>query len=133
MSAIVRRRPFRGCFGGALLLLGVVLLLFVYGVIALSVWYLLAAIIAGAVLGLVLAYLAPVRGRQAPSPYGVMAPQPAGLGVAYPDLPPATPAPSPVPPVSAPSAPAAWLVDPADPAFLRYWDGRQWTEFRSPR
>ena len=30
------------------------------------------------------------------------------------------------------SAPANWYPDPHDPSHLRYWDGSQWTEHRSP-
>jgi hypothetical protein len=29
--------------------------------------------------------------------------------------------------------PADWYDDPHDPSQLRYWDGRQWTEHRSPK
>ncbi|MEI6624150.1 MAG: DUF2510 domain-containing protein, partial [Actinomycetes bacterium] len=144
MSATVKRRPLRGCFGGALFLLGVVLLLFVYGVVALNVWYLLAFTLAGAILGLGLAYLVPVRGRPVTSPYGVVmepysgALPPADAWNPYPDLPPAVPAsvPASVPPVpqvravQVSGAPPAWLVDPGDSAYLRYWDGSQWTGFR---
>jgi hypothetical protein len=124
-----------------------VLLLFVYGLVALNVWYLLAFMLAGAILGLGLAYLVPARGRPVASPYGVVmeayggAPPSADAWNPSADLPPAVPAPvqasvPPVPQVRAvlmSGAPAAWLVDPGDPAYLRYWDGSQWTDFRSPR
>ena len=30
------------------------------------------------------------------------------------------------------SAPPNWYPDPADPRFLRYWDGARWTEHTSP-
>jgi hypothetical protein len=29
--------------------------------------------------------------------------------------------------------PAGWHDDPQDPTQLRYWDGQQWTEHRSPK
>ena len=31
-----------------------------------------------------------------------------------------------------PQTPAGWYPDPQDPNTQRYWDGRQWTENRSP-
>lgn len=34
--------------------------------------------------------------------------------------------------MSAPIQPPAWHPDPQDPQMLRYWDGQQWTEHRSP-
>ncbi|MHA3701998.1 DUF2510 domain-containing protein [Jatrophihabitans sp. YIM 134969] len=32
-----------------------------------------------------------------------------------------------------PAPPAGWLLDPADPGLLRWWDGAAWTDFRRLR
>lgn len=37
------------------------------------------------------------------------------------------------PPPPPPSVPAGWMEDPEQPTMLRYWDGSQWTEDRSPK
>lgn len=59
-----KRRPFRGCFGAGFLGLGVTLLLFVYGVVALNIWYLFGIVIVTSLLGLLLAYVVPARTRR---------------------------------------------------------------------
>lgn len=64
MSRTVKRRPFRGLFGGLVLGFGVALLLIVYGILALNMWYLLGVVVAGALVGLLLAYVAPARTRR---------------------------------------------------------------------
>ena len=67
----VHRHPFRGLFAGLLLGLGVVLMVFVYGALPMTVLNLALFVIGGAVLGVVLAYVTPPRHRGAPPPaYG---------------------------------------------------------------
>lgn len=65
MNEKTRRRPVLGFFAGLLFGLGVALMLAVLGVIPMSLVWLGVAAGAGAVLGLVLAYLAPARAPQA--------------------------------------------------------------------
>lgn len=57
----VTRHPVRGAFAGLLLGLGVVLMLFVYGVLLISVVTLAVFALAGAVLGWALARFTPPR------------------------------------------------------------------------
>lgn len=61
MAKTVKRRPFLGFFGGGFLGLGLILVLVVYGIIALNVFYILLVPFVCALLGLGLAYIAPVR------------------------------------------------------------------------
>jgi hypothetical protein len=58
-----KRHPVMGFFAGLLLGLGLVLLLFVFGVLPMTVVWLAVFALGLAVLGVVLAYVAPVRGR----------------------------------------------------------------------
>ena len=57
-----RRHPVMGFFAGLLLGLGVALLLFVFGVVPMTVMWLAILALGVAVLGVVLAYVAPARG-----------------------------------------------------------------------
>lgn len=29
--------------------------------------------------------------------------------------------------------PAGWMIDPEQPGMLRFWNGEEWTEHRTPR
>ncbi|MCV2395734.1 hypothetical protein OEB99_15570 [Actinotalea sp. M2MS4P-6] len=64
MTTDVRRRPVLGFFAGLFLGLGVGLVLIVLGVVPATIAWLAAPPIAGMVLGVLLAYVAPVRGRK---------------------------------------------------------------------
>jgi len=57
-----KRHPVRGFVAGLLLGLGVALLLFVLGVLPMTIAWLGIITLVGIVLGIVLAYVAPVRG-----------------------------------------------------------------------
>jgi hypothetical protein len=57
-----KRHPVRGFFAGLFLGLGAALLLFVLGVLPMTVAWLGIITLVGIVLGIVLAYVAPVRG-----------------------------------------------------------------------
>ncbi len=63
MAAKVRRHPVLGFFAGLLLGIGIALLLFVFGVTPVTLQMLGIIAGAGAVLGIVAAYVAPVRGK----------------------------------------------------------------------
>jgi hypothetical protein len=56
-----KRHPVRGFFAGLFLGLGVALLLFVLGVLPMTIAWLGIITLVGIVLGIVLAYVAPVR------------------------------------------------------------------------
>jgi hypothetical protein len=58
-----KRHPVMGFFAGLFLGLGVVMLLFVFGILPMTVTWLAVFTIGLAVLGVVLAYVAPARGR----------------------------------------------------------------------
>jgi multisubunit Na+/H+ antiporter MnhB subunit len=63
MTAKAHRHPILGFFAGLFFGFGLALILFVFGVLPVTVMW-LAILTAGmAVLGVVLAYVAPVRGR----------------------------------------------------------------------
>lgn len=62
MSTQVRRRPVLGFFAGLLFGLGLALVLIVLGAVPTTWVWLAAPAIAGMVLGVVMAYVAPVRG-----------------------------------------------------------------------
>ncbi|MEZ5118160.1 MAG: hypothetical protein R2737_18030 [Candidatus Nanopelagicales bacterium] len=64
--AKVRRHPVLGFFAGLLLGLGVILMLFVYGLVPMTWIWLVVGAVAGAAVGVVLAYLAPARHRAPP-------------------------------------------------------------------
>lgn len=57
-----RRHPVLGFFAGLFLGLGIALLLFVFGVLPMTVMWLVILTLGVAVLGVVLAYVAPARG-----------------------------------------------------------------------
>jgi hypothetical protein len=57
-----KRHPVRGFFAGLFLGLGVALLLFVLGVLPMTLAWLGIVTLVGVVVGIVLAYVAPVRG-----------------------------------------------------------------------
>jgi len=57
-----RRHPALGFFAGLFLGIGIALLLFVFGVIPMTVMWLAILTLGFAVLGVVLAYVAPARG-----------------------------------------------------------------------
>jgi hypothetical protein len=61
----VRRHPVLGFFSGLFLGLGLVLTLFVFGVLPMTVLWLAVFALGLAVLGVVLAYVLPGRGRTA--------------------------------------------------------------------
>jgi hypothetical protein len=61
----VRRHPVLGFFSGLFLGLGLVLILFVFGVLPMTVLWLAVFALGLAVLGVVLAYVLPGRGRTA--------------------------------------------------------------------
>jgi hypothetical protein len=63
---IVRRHPVRGLLGGLLLGLGVVLLVFAYGILPMTVVLLGAFVLGGAAVGVALAYVTPPRHVHAP-------------------------------------------------------------------
>jgi multisubunit Na+/H+ antiporter MnhB subunit len=63
----VHRHPIVGFFAGLLLGLGLAIMLFIYGVLPISLIVLGALLVGGAVLGIVLAYIAPVRHKTAPA------------------------------------------------------------------
>lgn len=60
-----RRHPIRGFLAGLLLGLGVAMLLFVFGIVPMTIIWLAIAALGFAVLGVVLAFVAPARGRSA--------------------------------------------------------------------
>jgi hypothetical protein len=62
MTTKVRRHPVLGLFAGLFLGLGLALILFVFGVLTVTVMWLGILMAAFAVLGVVLAYVTPVRG-----------------------------------------------------------------------
>jgi multisubunit Na+/H+ antiporter MnhB subunit len=64
------RRPVLGFFAGVFLGIGVALLLFVFGVVPMTVMWLGIVTLACAILGIVVAYVAPARGGKAPAPSG---------------------------------------------------------------
>jgi len=68
-----RRHPALGFLAGFFLGLGVALLLIVFGVVPLTVMWLVGLTVAGIVLGVAWAYITPVRGRNASA-----APDPSG-------------------------------------------------------
>ena len=57
-----RRHPVLGFFAGLFLGIGIALLLFVFGIIPMTVMWLVILTLGVAVLGVVLAYVAPTRG-----------------------------------------------------------------------
>jgi len=57
-----RRHPVLGFFAGLFLGIGIALLLFVFGIIPMTVMWLVILTLGVAVLGVVLAYVAPARG-----------------------------------------------------------------------
>ncbi|MDP4014861.1 MAG: hypothetical protein U0990_00225 [Candidatus Nanopelagicales bacterium] len=61
MNTKTRRRPILGFFSGLVFAIGISLLLFVYGVLPMTVVWLGFVALAGAVIGVVLAYIAPAR------------------------------------------------------------------------
>lgn len=61
----VDRHPVRGVVAGLVLGLGAALLLFVFGVVPMTLLWLALVVVAGAALGLVLAYVVPPRHRVA--------------------------------------------------------------------
>jgi hypothetical protein len=61
----VRRHPVLGFFSGLFLGLGLVLILFVFGVLPMTVLWLAVFALGLAVVGVVLAYVLPGRGRTA--------------------------------------------------------------------
>ena len=61
----VRRHPVLGFFTGLFLGLGAVLLLFVFGILPMTVVWLAVFALGVAVLGVLLAYVLPARGRAA--------------------------------------------------------------------
>ena len=68
MSKSTKRHPLRGLFGGLFLGLGAALLLLAFGVLALKLWYLVGLVAIGAIIGLVLAFVAPARTKTATPP-----------------------------------------------------------------
>ncbi len=64
MSAEVRRHPVLGFFAGLCLGLGVVLILFALGVVPFSVTWLGVATLGGALLGMLVTFVAPARQRR---------------------------------------------------------------------
>ena len=59
----VRRHPILGAFAGLLLGLGVAIMLFIYGVVPVTLFWLVGLLVGGLALGIVLAYVAPPRHR----------------------------------------------------------------------
>ena len=57
-----RRHPVLGFFAGLILGLGIALLLFVFGIIPMTIMWLVILTLGCAVLGVVLAYVTPARG-----------------------------------------------------------------------
>lgn len=66
MKRRARRHPVLGFFSGLVFGLGLALLLFTYGVLPMTVLWLGYLLLAGAILGIILAYVAPARGKQRP-------------------------------------------------------------------
>jgi len=64
------RRPVLGFFAGLILGIGVALMLFVFGVVAMTVLWLAIVALGFAILGIIVAYVAPPRGGKAPAPSG---------------------------------------------------------------
>ena len=64
------RRPVLGFFAGLVFGIGVALMLFVFGVVAMTVLWLAIVALGFAILGIVVAYVAPPRGGKAPAPAG---------------------------------------------------------------
>jgi len=62
-----RRRPVMGFFAGLFLGLGIALILFVFGIVPLSVVWLGALVAGGIVLGIILGFVLP-RGSRGPKP-----------------------------------------------------------------
>ena len=65
MTTKVHRHPILGFFAGLLLGLAMVLMLFIYGVVPMTLTWFVGALLGGAVLGIVLAYVVPPRHRAA--------------------------------------------------------------------
>jgi multisubunit Na+/H+ antiporter MnhB subunit len=63
MSTTTRRHPVLGFFAGLFLGIGIALLLFVFGLLPMTVMWLGVITIGFAVLGVLLAYAVPARGR----------------------------------------------------------------------
>lgn len=61
MSERVKRRPILGFLAGLLLGLGLAILLFIFGVVPTTAAWFAIIVVAGAVLGIVAAYVAPAR------------------------------------------------------------------------
>lgn len=59
----VKRHPVMGFFTGLLLGLGLFLVLMTMGVVPLTVMWMVILVVGGIVLGIVLAYVVPARGR----------------------------------------------------------------------
>ena len=67
-----RHHPIMGFFAGLFLGLGAALILFVFGVIPLTVVWLVSLVVGGIVIGIVLGYLLPSRrGKNPPAPEGI--------------------------------------------------------------
>jgi uncharacterized membrane protein SpoIIM required for sporulation len=64
------RRPVLGFFAGVFLGAGIAIMLFVFGILPMTVMWLGVVVLLGAVLGVVVSYVAPVRGGKAPAPSG---------------------------------------------------------------
>jgi multisubunit Na+/H+ antiporter MnhB subunit len=64
------RRPVLGFFAGMFLGVGVALMLFVFGVVPMTIMWLGIVALGFAVLGVVVAYVAPARGAREPAPSG---------------------------------------------------------------
>jgi multisubunit Na+/H+ antiporter MnhB subunit len=63
MTTKAQRRPILGFFAGLFFGFGLALILFVFGILPVTVMWLAILTVGMAVLGVVLAYLTPVRGR----------------------------------------------------------------------
>jgi len=63
MTTKVRRRPVLGFFAGLLVGFGLALILFSFGILEVTVMWLAILTVGMAILGIVLAYAAPARGR----------------------------------------------------------------------
>ncbi len=65
MTTQVHRHPVRGFFAGLMLGLGLAIMLFIYGVVPITALWFLVLVLGGMALGVVLAYVVPVRHKVA--------------------------------------------------------------------
>lgn len=104
MGATTKRHPIRGLFGGLCLGLGLAIMLVIYGKVAFGTWTPYLVIIAGVVIGVLWAFVAPARGPTLAAPASATTAPPAAE----------TPPSIDVPPVEQPDTPPVDEMPPVD-------------------